>query len=219
MRLPLGQSAALGRTFIDLSLELTTAVLRTIEAGWPIVLARDEVTVHANEVTVTECLRDAMRLALTQHRLPWRKTMIVAPGTESRSRADLVSPDGRTDIPLFLTRVFVRSGEHDPHVILECKRVAEGDAALLREYVVEGIDRFRTGKYAENHRRGFMVGYVIAGTGVAVVSGINRYLSGRSRQAEILLPATLAGGSGWESEHPRASNGSVLLHHAMLPVA
>jgi hypothetical protein len=32
--------------------------------------------------------------------------------------------------------------------------VAEGDTTLAREYVVEGIDRFRTGKYAENHIRG-----------------------------------------------------------------
>lgn len=219
MRLPLGQSAALGRTFIDLAPELTLAVLRTLEAGWPIALARPEVTPHADEVTITECLRDAMRVALAQHRFPWRKTMIVAPGTESRSSAGTVSPDGRTDIPLFLTSVFVRSGEHDPHVILECKRVAEADASLAREYVVEGIDRFRTGKYAENHRRGFMVGYVIAGSGSAVVTAVNRYLSGRSRQTENLEPATLAAGTGWESEHPRAANGYIVLHHAMLEVA
>jgi hypothetical protein len=219
VRLPLGQSAALGRTFIDLAPELTLAVLRTVEAGWPIALARHEVTPQADEVTITECLRDAMRVALAQHRFPWRKTMIVAPGTESRSSAGIVSPDGRTDIPLFLTRVFVRSGEHDPHVILECKRVAEGDAALAREYVVEGIDRFRAGKYSENHRRGFMIGYVIAGTGSAVVTGVNRYLSGRSRQAENLEAAPPATGTRWESEHPRAANGHIVLHHAMLEIA
>lgn len=219
MRLPLGQSAALGRRFIDLNPELTLAVLRTVEAGWPIALTRPEVTAQADEVTITECLRDAMRLALTHHRFPWRKTMIVAPGAESRSRAGMVSPDGRTDIPLFLTGVFVRSGEHDPHVILECKRVAERDAALAREYVVEGIDRFRTGKYAENHRRGFMVGYVIIGTGEGVVAGVNRYLSGRSRQREALRSTTLKDSFGWESEHPRDSNGQIALHHVMLKVA
>lgn len=219
MRLPLGQSAALGRTFIDLTPELTLAVLRTLEAGWPIPLARPEVTPQADEVTITECLRDAMRVALTQYRFPWRKTMIVAPGTESRSSAGMVSPDGRTDIPLFFTRVFVRSGEHDPHVILECKRVAEGDAALARGYVVEGIDRFRTGKYAGNHRRGFMIGYVILGTGTAVVTGVNCYLSGRSRHTENLEPATLAAGTGWKSEHPRVAEGNIVLHHAMLAVA
>jgi hypothetical protein len=173
--LPLGQSAAVGRAFIDLSPELTLAVVRTVEAGWPIALARPEVTPEAHEVTITECLRDAMRDALVQHRFPWRKTMIVAPGTESRSQAGMVSPDGRTDIPLFLTRVFARSGEHDPHVILECKRVAEGNTDLARQYVIEGIDRFRTGKYAENHRRGFMIGYLLSGTAQGVVEGVNRY--------------------------------------------
>jgi hypothetical protein len=220
LRLPLGQSAAIGRAFIDLSPELTLAVVRTVEAGWSIALARPEVTPQADEVTITECLRDAMRAALVQYRFPWRKTMIVAPGTESRSRAGMVSPDGRTDIPLFLTRVFSRSGEHDPHVILECKRVAEGDAGLAREYVIEGIDRFRTGKYAENHRRGFMIGYLLSGSAQGVVEAVNRYLAGRSRHVEALAPSAVACAlDAWESKHPRKSSGPIALHHAMLAVA
>lgn len=220
MRLPLGQSAAVGRAFIDLSHEMTLAVVRTVEAGWPIALARPEVTPQAHEVTITECLRDAMRDALVQHHFPWRKTMIVAPGTESRSRAGMVSPDGRTDIPLFMTRVFARSGEHDPHVILECKRVAEGNAGLAREYVVEGIDRFRTGKYSQNHRRGFMIGYLLSGRAQGVIEAVNRYLAGRSRHAESLAPSAVGTGSAaWESEHPRSNGGLIALHHAMLAVS
>jgi len=220
VRLPLGQSAAIGRAFIDLSPELILAVVRTVEAGWPIALARPEVTPEAGEVAITECLREAMRIALVQQRFPWRKTMIVAPGTESRSRPSMVSPDGRTDIPLFLTRVFARSGEHDPHVILECKRVAEGDASLAREYVVEGIDRFRTGKYAENHRRGFMIGYLLSGSAQGVVETINRYLSGRSRHPEALAPSAVGvAPAAWESEHPRTGGGPIALHHAMLAMA
>lgn len=220
MRLPLGQSAAVGRTFIDLSPELTLAVIRTLEAGWPIALARPEVTAQAAEVTITECLRDAMRAALIQRRFPWRRTMIIAPGTESRSRAGMVSPDGRTDIPLFLTGVFARSGEHDPHVILECKRVAAGDASLARGYVIEGIDRFQTSKYAENHRRGFMVGYLLSGSANGVIEAINRYLTARSRDAEALAPSTVGAAPGvWDSEHPRTGGGPIALHHAMLAVA
>lgn len=220
MRLPLDQSTAVGRRFIDLSPELTLAVIRTVEAGWPIALARPEVTVHADEVTITECLRDAMRTALVRHRFPWRKTMIVAPGTESRSRPGMTAPDGRTDIPLFLTRVFVRSGEHDPHAILECKRVAVGNATLAREYVVEGIDRFRTGKYAENHGRGFMVGYILAGTPQSVVDGINAYLIGRSRRPETLSPSPIGVVQVfWESEHQRAVGGRPIeLQHTLLAV-
>lgn len=101
-------------------------------------------------------------------------------------------------------RFFARSGEHDPHVILECKRVAEGDARLAREYVVEGIDRFRTSKYAENHRRGFMIGYLVSGNEQGVVDAVNRYLARCSRHAEALVPsATGLATTGWESEHPR----------------
>ena len=146
--------------------------------------------------------------------------MIVAPGTESRSRAGMVSPDGRTDIPLFLTRVFARSGEHDPHVILECKRVAEGNTGLAREYVVEGIDRFRTGKYAENHRRGFMIGYILAGSSEGVVAAINRYLAGRSRHTETLAASVVrVASAAWESKHPRTGQDAIALHHAMLALA
>ena len=159
-----------------------------------------------------------MRAALVQQRFPWRKTMIVAPGTESRSRAGMVSPDGRTDIPLFLTRVFTRSGEHDPHAILECKRVADGDRGLAREYVVEGIDRFKTGKYAENHRRGFMIGYLLSGTAQGVIDAVNRYLTVRSRDLEALVPVG-AYEAIWESEHPRTGGGPIALHHAILAIA
>lgn len=219
MRLPLGHSAALGRRFINLNGELTVAVLRTIEAGWNLALDRPEVEPEADEVTMTECLRDAMREALVKYRFPWRKTMIVAPGTESRSRPGMTAPDGRTDIPLFLTRVFARSGEHDPHAIIECKRLAESDAALARKYVVEGVDRFRTSKYAENHARGFMIGYVLSGTRIGVVDGVNTYLAGRYRTYEVLAQTLVEGVTCWVSEHPRSGATPIKLHHTLLAVA
>lgn len=195
------------------------ALIRTVEAGWALALTRDEVTPDADEVTITECLRDAMRVALVQNRLPWRRTMIVAPGTESRSQPGMTAPDGRTDIPLYLTKVFARSGEHDPHAIIECKRVVEGDARLAREYVREGIDRFRSGRYSGNHSRGFMVGYVLAGTPSGAVSDINAYLARKARHTEALATSTLMP-AGWDSTHPRpADDSTITLHHAMLAVA
>ena len=131
----------------------------------------------------------------------------------------MTAPDGRTDIPLYLTRVYARSGEHDPHAIIECKRVAAGDTGLAREYVVEGIDRFRTGKYSENHARGFMVGYVLAGAPDTVVDGINSYLTGRKRAEELLGRPRSVVTSGWVSRHARAApSDAISLHHAMLVV-
>ena len=161
-----------------------------------------------------------MRAALLQNRLPWAKTMIVAPGTESRSVPQLTAPDGRTDIPLFLTNVFAKLREHDPHAIVECKRVAEGNTSLAREYVVEGVDRFKSGKYGENHSNGFMVGYVISGSRQGVVKGINAYLQGQSRIGEILdeRPAR-AVANCWISEHSRQPGKMpIALHHSMLLV-
>src|SRR5947208_3235224 len=107
---------------------------------------------------------DSMRQAMAQKRLPWRRTMIVLPGTESRSQVGMTRPDGRTDIPLIVIEIFLRYGEHDPHAIVECKRLSQNDARLAREYIVEGIDRFCTGKYASNHNQGFMVGYIANGS-------------------------------------------------------
>lgn len=216
MRIPLGQSAAIGRAYINLGTDITLTILRTIEAGWALAASNPAVHPKADEVAMTETLRDAMREALRVHKFPWRKTMIIAPGSESRSKPGLTAPDGRTDIPLYLTRVYARSGEHDPHAIIECKRVAAGNSNLAREYVIEGVDRFRTGKYSENHARGFMVGYVLSGTPQAVVDGVNSYLS-RSHRLSDRLEASLPKMSGWVSRHAReAPREPVLLHHAML---
>jgi hypothetical protein len=216
VRLPIGQSASIGRAFIDLFPESVAIIVRTIELGWEIARAHPEVVSTAGEVTMTECLRDGMREALKAHDLPWRKKMIVAPGTESRSQPGLTAPDGRTDIPIFLFPVFEELEEHDPHAIAECKRVCEYDATLAREYVVEGIDRFRTGKYSENHAHGFMIGYLISGTESGAVAKVNKYLEGQSRIGDMLSDND---GPVWKSTHSRApSDLSISLNHIMLAI-
>jgi hypothetical protein len=219
VRIPFGQATAVGRPFIDLDPEITVAILRTIVAGWEIAQGHPEVHLDAKEVPITECLRDGMREALRVRRWPWR--MIVAPGTESRSRAGMTYPDGRTDIPLFLIEIFLQWDEHDPHAIIECKRVAESDAALSREYIIEGMDRFRTGKYGENHGKGFMAGYILSGTPLRVVEGINSYLGHHGRDTERLEPSAFSNLDGiWTSRHPRMSIAKTIeLHHAMLVIA
>lgn len=220
MRLPIGQSAALSRPFIDLVPEIVASILRTIELGWELARKRSEVEPNAGEITMTECLRDGMRSALREHNLPWRKTMIIAPGTESRSQAGMVVPDGRTDIPIYLTPMFEETDEHDPHAIAECKRLSENDAALAREYVVEGIDRFRSGKYSENHAHGFMIAYVISGANTGAVAPVNAYLNKQSRMNETLTEITDSAGTRfWTSSHSRQQNGSsITLSHMMLSV-
>jgi hypothetical protein len=212
------QEVAVGRAFINLRPEITAAILRTVEAGWLLACLRVDVEASAGEVVMTECLRDGMRAALKN--FPWQATMVVLPGTESRSTTDVLIPDGRTDIPILVIPVFDELREHDPHAIIECKRLSASDAHLVREYVVQGIDRFITGKYSGSHRRGFMAGYIIAGDVPAAVAAINDYLAKNGRTPEQLKDSTLFD-ADWArvSEHPRPVGTSIELHHALLLVA
>lgn len=217
MRLPFDVTVVAGRRFINLWPEIATAILRTVEAGWTLALQSSQLSTSAGEVEITERLRDGMRCALNSGRFSWSKLMAVPPGTESRSRPEVFVPDGRIDIPILWIDI-IRFGEHDPHAIIECKRVSGGDARLCREYVVAGIDRFQTGQYSENHSAVFMVGYLIADNPETTVAGINRNLNHRSRSAENLRPSNLTSEPWvWGSLHPRTNNNSPIeLHHAFL---
>jgi hypothetical protein len=207
-----------GRAFINLRPEITAAILTTIKAGWNMACLRVEVQASSGEVVVTECLRDCMRSALRD--LPWQGTMVVLPGTESRSTEDRLTPDGRTDIPILVIPVFDETREHDPHAIIECKRIAASDAHLVREYVVQGIDRFTTGKYGHSHGQGFMVAYILAGDVSAAVAAVNAYLTRHGRSGEQLKGSSaLAADWARVSNHERQLRTRIELHHAFLLVA
>ena len=217
MRIPYDITVPLGKEFIALAPEVVAATLITLVAGWQQASDFNDVNVEAGEVFMTERLRDGMRGVLKSH--PWGKMLIVLPGTESRSRSNVVLPDGRTDIPLMLIEVFLRTQEHDPHAIIECKRITGSNTHLCREYVVEGIDRFATGKYGENHATGFMVGYVLAGTAAESADGVNAYMTRVSRKVDHLEPADdLEEAPSWTSRHVRAARPSspIRLHHVFL---
>jgi hypothetical protein len=185
LRIPYESTGALGRQYVSLSPEIVAAILLTVQSGWA-AANMDPAVAAAGEVEITERLRDGMRAALNSGRLPWAKAFIVALGMESRSTPATTTPDGRTDIPVYVVEVFLRYGEHDPHAIIESKRLDGADTHLCREYVVEGIDRFRTGKYAENHAAGFMAGYLLRGDAAEAAGGVNAYLSRARRTAEQL---------------------------------
>lgn len=217
MKLPLDVPASAGRPFIALAWEIAVTILRTVEAGWRHALSFPEVNAASGEVTITERLRDGMRQALNSGEFDWSESMVVLDGSESRSRPDILVPDGRTDIPILVIEIFQRMKVHNPHAIIECKRIAGDDRHLCREYVVEGIDRFRLGKYGGNHSTGFMIGYLIADNADSAVKGIDRYLDRKSREAERLEPSTIAAVCwAWRSDHPRTGRSPIELHHAFL---
>ena len=226
MKLPRDVPVTAGRRRIDLHLEVLAAILHTVEAGWALALKSPDINADAAEVPMTERLRDGMRSALNGGELPWdHRTMAVLPGTESRSRPEVLRPDGRTDIPILSIEILFRFGEHDPHAIIECKRIAGNNTDLCRKYVVCGIDRFREGKYGGNHAAGFMAGYLIAGDASAAAHGVNRYLnaghgSRAPRRDENLEPSILVAEPwAWTSRHPREAAPAVALHHAFLLVS
>ncbi len=217
MKLPLDDSATSGRQFIDLERDIATTILQTIEDGWGLALRSLDVNTDTGEVELTERLRDGMRRALKPGSPLRDKKMVVLPGTESRSHPDVLVPDGRPDIPIFSIEIFDRFGEHDPHAIIECKRIDGNNTYLCREYVVEGIDRFRKGKYSGNHSTGFMIGYLISGDAKAAVTGINNNLNRTSRSKENLKPSGLVAESWvWTSCHPRDGASPIKLYHTFL---
>lgn len=219
MRIPYESTGAIGRQYIALGPEIVAAILLTLQSGWAVANI-DAGGAAAGEVEITERLRDGMRAALNSGNLPWGKSLIVALGMESRSTPSTTTPDGRTDLPIYVVEVFLRYGEHDPHAIIECKRIDSADAHLCREYVVEGVDRFRVGKYAENHAVGFMAGYLLRGNAAEAAGGINAYLSRVRRTAEQLTASDLvAGSSFWLSAHRRTDpRPPIALYHALLPM-
>jgi hypothetical protein len=221
LRIPYDAPAPLGREFIELAPEVIAAILLTLFVGWGRVRGFADVTADAREVPMTERLRDGMRGDLKVKSHPWGKMLMVLPGTESRSDNAVLTPDGRTDIPLMVIEVFLRTGEHDPHAIIECKRISGLDTNLCREYVVEGMDRFRAGKYGSNHAVGFMVGYLLSGTDSEAANGVNKYLTRTARKVEHLAHSDICGEvSSWASEHARSAPSTpVRLHHAFLELA
>ncbi len=205
-----------GGASIALEPDVAIAILRTIHAGW---LSVSTVTPADDEVKITEQLRAAMRRVVNEHANTWDEGMVILRGTESLSRPSLDRPDGRTDMSILLLGMFNDLKDHDPHAIIECKRVAGGNTGLCWKYVHDGIDRFRTGKYGGRHATGFMIGYVLSARALDAAHGINRCLSGKGRHSELLHGSPLLDKCwAWSSCHPREppSKSPIILEHAFL---
>lgn len=180
------------------------AVLRMLVAGWTHALQNPALNPGSGEVEITEHLREGMREALRQGVISKAKGIIVAPGTQSVSGDAGRKPDGLTDIALYFQRIREEYDEHDPHAIVECKRVSGNDAHLCRLYVVEGIRRFAMGQYAGRHAFAFMAGYLLEGRAEEAVGRVNRYIERHENPSEILHSSTdLDHPQTWRSQHAR----------------
>ena len=212
------QTILQGQKFLNIHKARCDAILRLLNEGWKRASASQEVNPALDEVEITERLRDSLRAVLKGQVAGWKKKVWVFPGTESRSTPGTRRPTGITDIPIAFTDIREELDEHDPHAIIECKRITGSRADLCRMYVVEGIDRFKTGKYAGNHAFGFMAGYLLCGDPPSATDGINRYLTKKGRQDERLRPCLIRDEPWTRSsihERPRL-NVPITLHHAFL---
>ena len=187
---------------IELSRIQRIALLRMLIAGWKQALQNSALHSGLGEVEMTEHLRGGMRETLRY--MAWNKEITVAPGTQSVSGAAGMRPDGLTDIAFYFRHIREDYDEHDPHAIVECKRVSGNDARLCRMYVVDGIHRFAIGQYASKHAFAFMAGYLLAGRMEEAVGSINGYIERHRDLSEVLYPSTdLDHPQAWHSQHAR----------------
>ena len=105
------------------------------------------------EPQITKLVRRAMRrekLDLSLTNLEIHREYVVDGSSETEGRIDIV------------VRFLHQFGNEDAYVAVECKKVAANNSDLNRKYVTEGVGRFVSGKYAKDHERAFMLGYVLA---------------------------------------------------------
>ena len=202
-------------TFLDVVPDFCATILQTLVDGWTVASRDARMRAGSPEVRVTEMLRKGMR-EVVNARTGDVPRMIVLPGTESFSQSAVLGPDGLTDIPICFPDVVEACLDHDPHAIIECKRVAGSDRALCRLYVTEGIDRFVTGKYSGGHAIAFMCGYLQSGDVELAVVGINRYLSLKNRSGEHVMSSTILQEKWARTSHHSRSRGlgDIDVHHA-----
>lgn len=226
--IPLGQHGERrGREPLDLDSDLTILILRLIKRGWE--LAYKSAVLHrgCEERLMTEFLLQGMRSHLEPRwgsaegsSVEWRQNVTVARGTEVPPRRGHSGVVGIPDISVYFHDIRVRQNYHDPHALIECKKLSPSSARLCKLYVVEGMDRFASGKYAADHSVGFMVGFLLQGGVPSAVERINGFARDELGPCEILVPADLrCSHPVHTSRHPRSTlSFPVAVHHTFLRV-
>lgn len=143
--------------------------------------ARTSVTPGMLEVPITIQMRKAMlrvkrQLGLTNLQVGGEFELL-DPNTADSNVV------GRIDIILQFLHQF---GDEEAYLAVECKRVASGDNPLNKKYVTQGVDRFVTGKYAQGHHWGMMLGYVLKLPVSPLVNEINSRIASSYGQSAVL---------------------------------
>ena len=197
-----------GGAFVELSLAQAMMVLQIIGKGWNLALEQSALTAGLHERDMTRWLIPGMRWSVPD------SGVTIQRGTETAGAAI-------PDICISFQRIREDQDEHEPHAVVECKRVSGDDAGLCRLYVVNGIDRFATGKYGAKRAHGFMAAYVTSGTPGDAADGVNRYLRKHREGTEYLVDEgrPVETFSVWVSSHSRPREAQVRLRHVFLEFA
>ena len=218
MKVPTGFSSAGERGIADIYKSVPLTILCLMKHGWEKAVAKSTVNSDLEEVKITARFREGMIEVLKDGLFHLGREILVARGTETSSHKDPYRATGLSDIAIYFTGIREKLDDHEPQAIVECKRISAKGSDLARLYVVEGINRFRDGKYAGDLPYGFMVGYLLCGDVDSAVRLINHHLENRGRTSEGLATSSLIE-EAWArySRHPRPEIGrDIHCHHAFL---
>ena len=217
-----------GREPLDLDPSLTILILRLIKKGWETACKDALIQGDCEEREMAECLLQGMRSHLKSHPssakgegVEWRENITVARGTEVPPRSGHSGSPGIPDIAVYFHDIRIRKNYHDPHALIECKKISGSRAKLCRSYVVDGImDRFASGKYGADHSVGFMIGFLLHGSVPLAVERINGHVRCKLGPCEVLVPSdSRCSHSVHVSRHARPTLSSpVVVHHSFLRV-
>ena len=179
-------------------------VLKAIADGWAAATENDMLKASLGERELTRWLIVGMRRTMRD------LGVTVARGTET--------PEGNVpDICISFQTLREEEDEHEPHAVVECKRVAGSDSTLCARYVRQGLIRFKERKYGKRRAHGFMVGYLLSGSGDEAVRRINVFLARHWSEVDWLwkteLPTSL---SMWRSRHSRPAEQPIEVMHQFL---
>ena len=202
--------------WLDLIASLVPDILELVRSTWKTMppLAPD-----ALEDSTTEELCRRLRESRTAADLPFRIDIQLVELGQS-SDAD----QGRMDIvfsPLLPTEVV--------YFCLECKRLNVTKSGSTRsyatEYVIHGMMRFITGRYASQVQHGGMLGYVLDGNVVGAISHVSVVIGRRREELRmerlcLVRQSSIrtADPSAKETQHWRGpAGGRFVIQHLFLP--
>lgn len=202
--------------WLDLIASQVPDILALVRRTWQTMLP---LAPDALEDPTTEEFCRRLRQCRTAATLPFRIDIeLVELGDASDS------DQGRMDIvfsPMLPTEVV--------YFCLECKRLNVTRSGSTRsyatEYVIHGMMRFITGKYASKVQHGGMLGYVLDGNVSGAIRRVSAAVGERCEELGMREPCLVrqssvrtADPSAKETRHSRGSNGSPFeIQHLFLP--